>query len=121
MASLSFQSGSTWRKLGYAIHSNSLSYREVLEDNPQWDVMKHPPIGTRLRSSMSSRASAGLSQQSSVIGIGSNSDSLVYYPFDNRQDYSLSLVKYTSSSLNDVEKINGWSQNSIVADSGYQG
>jgi hypothetical protein len=119
MASLSFQSGSTWRKLGFALHSNSLAYRDVLEDNPQWNVMSNPPVGTALRTRSSTQVSAGASSMSPLIVTSSVGDSLTYFPFDNRSDYVASVAKYTTSALNDVERLNGWSENSSTVDSGY--
>lgn len=119
MATLSFQPGATWRKLGFVLYSDSLAYREVLEDNPQWDVLNHPPAGAALRSRKSVNSSGpGLSQQSSVIAPISDAGALLYYPFDNERDYLRSLLKYSPSAMKDVERVNGWSANSIVSDTG---
>jgi hypothetical protein len=119
MATLSFQPGATWRKLGFAVYSDSLAYREVLKDNPQWDVLSHPPLGTVLRGKRAqSNAGAGLSQQPSVISPISGSSSLLYYPFDNLAGYLESLRKYSPSALKSVERVNGWSSNDIISDTG---
>ena len=47
--SVTFQQQDTWRKLGYLYFTNSLDYRTVLEENPQWKVTELPPIGAQLR------------------------------------------------------------------------
>jgi hypothetical protein len=117
MATLSFQADSTWRKIGFALHSDSLAYRKILEDNPQWSVMQNPPVGASLRSRSAAVSSTGISQQSPVVSMGADGSSFVYYPFDSRQDYLQSLVRYSPASLMDVERLNGWSQNSTTSDS----
>lgn len=117
MATLSFQADSTWRKLGFALYSDSLAYRKILEDNPQWSVMQSPPVGASLRSLSGAASSIGLSQQSPIVSAGAEGSSLAYYPFESKEDYLKSLVKYNPSSLRDVERLNGWSQNSPTSDS----
>jgi hypothetical protein len=125
MASLIFQPGSTWRKLGYALYSDSLAYREVLNQNPQWTVIESPPAGTTLRNNTNTVGTVGgvssLSQQSPIVPRPSGETTLNYYPFDTKESYFESLNKYTANALRQVERLNGWSANSIVSDTGVVG
>jgi len=45
--SFPFQQQHTWRKLGYLYFTDSLDYRQVLEENPQWKVTELPPWGPK--------------------------------------------------------------------------
>lgn len=123
MRNFYFQPGSTWRKLGFTLYSNSLSYRDILNDNPNWTVTENPPVGTELVSSGGTAftSSAGLSQQSPVIPTESFDNSLTYYPFDSEEGYLNSLFRYSPSALRGVERENGWSQNSTISDTGELG
>jgi hypothetical protein len=125
MANVVFQSGSTWRKLGYALYTDSLAYREVLNQNPQWSVIENPPIGTVLRNNGNTPGSsggyAGLSQQSPITPRPSGATTLDYFPFDNQAEYLSAALKYSPSALRDVERLNGWSANSVISDTGVQG
>ena len=118
MKTIAFQPGHTWRKLGFALYSDSLAYREVLEDNPQWEVLTHPPLGAAIKSRRSPGSSVGLSQQSLTITPIQNSSSDVYFPFESELDYLTATFKYSPSALRDVERNNGWSANSVVSDVG---
>lgn len=122
MSNLVFQSGSTWRKLGFALYSNSLSYREVLENNPAWSVFSNPPEGTVLSSGPSSGSllTAGLSQNSPMVSQPLSVYSEDYYPFTTPEDYVVSLSRYAPNHLKNVERLNGWISNSITADTGVQ-
>jgi hypothetical protein len=121
MANLVFQSGSTWRRLGFALYSNSLSYREVLENNPTWSVVKNPPLGTILNpgSVTGSVTSVGLTQQSPVLSSATTSAG-DFFPFPSQESYAESLSRYTRLSLRDVERNNGWSAASVHSDTGNQ-
>ncbi len=122
MARLIFQPGSTWRKLGYALYSDSSAYREILDQNPQWTVIENPPIGTALRNKPNTMGSVGgglaLSQQSPIVPRPSGDDTSIYYPFETKDDYFESLNKYTANALKKVEQLNGWSANSVASDTG---
>ena len=115
-----FQPGMTWRKLGFALHSNSLEYRKVLENNPIWDISKLPPPGTVLRGSLNGSPSAGASQQPSVYTQSGLDPSLDYFPFESQTEYYGSLVRYSPSSLRKVERINGLTSDSFSALTGIQ-
>jgi hypothetical protein len=110
----------TWRKLGFAIYSDSLAYREVLNQNPAWDVTELPAPGTVLRKSPSSASGAGASQQPSIFSQVAGQASLSYYPFTSQNEYYASLFKYTSLSLKEVDRNNGWTSDSYPVVTGIQ-
>lgn len=109
-----FQPGMTWRKLGFAFYSDSLSYRRVLDQNPAWNVMELPPPGTVLRGSMSSSSFGGASQQPSVFSQGTGANSLNFFPFNNSLDYYTALSRYSPSSLKSVERVNGYTSDTFL-------
>lgn len=119
MGTFVFQPGMTWRKAGFALYSNSLSYREVLEQNPAWSVTQLPPPGTVLKGS-SSTSARGASQQPSVYSLQSVNNSNDYYPFQSEKDYYKALSLYSSSSLKSVERVNGLTSDSRAAITGIQ-
>lgn len=122
MANLVFQSGSTWRKLGFALYSDSLSYREVLENNPIWSVVKNPPIGTALNpgDNYTVDPTVGLSQQSPILSRSPSSSTLDYYPFTSQEDYAKSLSRYNKIALKQVGKNNGLTMDSEQALTGKE-
>lgn len=119
MKTVPWQPGFTWRKLGYLTNSNSLSYREVINDNPGWDVVTEPPLGAMIRLSMNSFAGA-----TEGIGVSVNSlgglTSKEFYPFYSLDEYTTALTRYPPSSLMNVERFNGWSMDSLPAVTGAQ-
>lgn len=112
--SLPFQQQSTWRKLGYLYFTNSTSYREVLEQNPQWKVTELPPVGAQLRITSSQANTSGTVQGNFLFGTAVNGNQLDYFPFDTEEDYILSLVKYSPSAVKNREAINGFTLDSEV-------
>ena len=115
-----FQPGMTWRKLGFALYSDSLAYREVLNQNPAWDVTQLPAPGTVLRKSSSSVSGAGASQQPSVFSQALGQASLSYFPFTSQKEYYASLFKYSSLCLKEVDRNNGWANDSYSLVTGIQ-
>lgn len=113
-----FQPGYTWRKAGFVSLSNSLAYREVINNNPGWDITSTPPPGSVLMQPGSS--SVGYTQ-TSAMGTGSNADPLSYYPYDSWEDYIDSLTRYNPSTLLSVNRYNGWSATSeeVLTESPY--
>jgi hypothetical protein len=120
MNTLVFQPGMTWRKLAYALSSTSLAYRQILDENPIWNVMESPPPGVVLRVPSLSDNSGGASQQPSVYSQPSGQASPNYYPFTSEDEYFISLFKYSSSALRRVERINGPTNDSTSAFTGRQ-
>ena len=110
-----FQPGYTWRKTGFVLMSDSLAYRDTLNSNPGWDITATPPPG----SSLTNPGSMSLSYTNTIaVGAGSNADPLSYYPFDSRKEFILSLARYNSSTLLNVDRYNGWSADSTNSLSG---
>jgi hypothetical protein len=121
--SVSFQPQFTWRKLGYLYYTNSLDYREVLEQNPQWKVTELPPIGAQLRISSSANTSGtpgGLTQGSFIFGISSGQNSTDIFPYETKESYTTALNRYTLQGVVDRESLNGITFDSIQAITGQQ-
>lgn len=116
--SLPFQQQFTWRKLGYLFFSDSLDYREVLEQNPQWKVTELPPLGAQLRITSGEMTSNGLSQGNFIFGNPLNGNNLTIYPFDTQKEYVEALVKYSPSAVSQREVINGYTMDSTVISTG---
>lgn len=118
--SLPWQQQFTWRKLGYLFYQDSLSYREVLEQNPQWVVTKLPPIGAQIAIDGANSATGGLSQGDFVFGIPSGSQADEIFPFDSRDAYTEALNKYTLQGVIERETLNGITFDSTQAITGLQ-
>jgi len=110
--SFPFQQQFTWRKLGYLLYSDSLSYREILEQNPQWDVTELPPLGAQLRVRNGSGSSNTLSQGSFIFGEPLNGNNLDIFPFDSEESYVKALIKYSPSAVKNREAVNGYTLDS---------
>jgi hypothetical protein len=120
--SFPFQQQHTWRKLGYLYFTDSLSYRDVLEENPQWKVTELPPIGAQIRLSpvAQQQTPGGLSQGSFLFGLPPGQTYSTIYPFDTTEEYNKALNKYTLQGVIDREEINGITFDSIQATTGQQ-
>lgn len=105
-----FQPSLTWRKAGFAFLSDSLGYREVLSENPSWDITKQPAPGSVLFKPKS-RNSSGLTQPASTVGVSvaGYNELDVFFPFDGETSYAAALEKYTLTSLLETDRLNGWS------------
>lgn len=121
--SVPFQQQFTWRKLGYLYFTNSLDYRQVLEQNPQWKVTELPPIGAQLRISSANGSTStpgGLTQGSFIFGLPSGQQQANIFPFDTQEDYDTSLYRYTLQGVIDREELNGITFDSTQAITGQQ-
>jgi hypothetical protein len=121
--SVPFQQQFTWRKLGYLYFTNSLDYREVLEQNPQWKVTELPPLGAQLRLSPSSNTTGtpgGLSQGSFVFGLPYGDQTDTIFPYATEAEYNEALDRYTLQGVIDRETINGITFDSSQAITGKQ-
>lgn len=121
--SVPFQQQDTWRKLGYLYYTDSLSYREVLEENPQWSVVELPPIGAQLRISsgqISSPTPGGLSQGSFIFGEATGEAATNIYPYDTEEAYNSALYRYTLQGVIERETLNGITMDSTQALTGSQ-
>jgi hypothetical protein len=119
--SIPFEQSYTWRKLGYIYFTNSLEYREVLDQNPQWVVTELPPVGAQLRiTTNASQASNTLSQGSFVFNGTNNPVQNFIYPYTTTEDYVLSTIRYPKAALDNVNQINGYNFNDFAAIDGVQ-
>ena len=121
--SVPFQQQDTFRKLGYLYFTNSLDYREVLTQNPQWKVTELPPIGAQLRISPSANASGtpgGLTQGSFIFGLPSGEAAANIFPYDTEQAYTAALNRYTLQGVIGREELNGITFDSTQAITGLQ-
>jgi phage baseplate assembly protein gpV len=108
--SFPFQQESTWRKLGYIYYTDSLAYRAVLEQNPQWKVTELPPIGAQIRVDSSGKSGGvvgGLSQGSFIFGLPSGEQKDLIFPFETDKDYTQALNRYTVQGVVDRNTLNG--------------
>lgn len=121
--SFPFQQQFTWRKLGYLYFTNSLDYRQVLEENPQWKVTELPPLGAQIRLSPASNTvgtPGGLSQGSFVFGLPAGEQRNEIFPYNTEESYNLALNRYTLQGVIDREEINGITFDSTQAITGLQ-
>lgn len=121
--SIPWQSEFTWRKLGYLYFTNSLDYRQVLEQNPGWKVTELPPIGAQLRISPAS-SSPGmpgtLTQGNTIFGQPSGANRDAIYPYSTTEDYNNALNRYTVKGVIKRQTINGLSFDTNQAITGIQ-
>ena len=121
--SFPFQQQFTWRKLGYLYFTNSLDYRQVLEQNPQWKVTELPPLGAQIRLSASANTTGtpgGLSQGSFVFGLPTGQQQASIFPYETQETYNAALNRYTLQGVIDREEINGITFDSTQAITGQQ-
>lgn len=122
MATTPFQQQYTWRKLGYLAYTDSLAYRAVLEQNPQWDVVTLPPIGAQIRIDGNAQvARGGLLQSAPVFGLSPSTTADDIYPYDSPNEYFSSLNRYNVSGVTNRARINGYSFDDYSASTGLQG
>lgn len=117
---LPFQQQFTWRKLGYLFFEDSLSYREVLEQNPQWTVTELPPVGSQLRVAGNGGRAGSLTQGNFIFGLAVESEEDRIYPYDSDVEYTAALDRYTLQGVVDREPLNGITFDSIQAITGQQ-
>jgi hypothetical protein len=121
--SVPWQQQHTWRKLGYLYFTNSLEYRQVLEENPQWKVTELPPIGAQLRLSPAANTSGtpgGLTQGSFIFGLPTGENAAEIFPYDTEASYTQALNRYTLQGVVERESINGITFDSTQAITGLQ-
>jgi hypothetical protein len=118
--SLPFQQSFTYRKLGYLFFQDSLAYRTVLEQNPQWRMNKLPPIGAQLKITGNGGASNGLSISPFIFGLPTGNESDAIFPFDTEREYVASLNRYTFKGVVNRANLNGITMDSTQAITGKQ-
>ena len=120
MSGVAWQPEVTWRKLGYLFFTDSLAYREVLEQNPQWDVVTEPPLGAQLQISDPAPTTGGLSQSTFIFGIPSGDTQDAIFPFETVPEYEAAVDRYNLYSVLFQDSLNGYSQDSYSASTGIQ-
>jgi len=121
MITVPFQPQFNWRKLGYLFYTDSLKYREVLDNNPQWTVTELPPLGAQLSiQSELSATSGGLQQSTFVFGLTAGEESDVIFPYDTVEEYKAAVDRYTVYSVLFQDQLNGYSADSDAAITGNQ-
>jgi hypothetical protein len=118
--SVPFQQQFTWRKLGYLYFEDSLSYREILEQNPQWKVTELPPVGAQLLISSQSGTAGGLSQGNFIFGLPSVYVYDEIFPYDSALSYTEALNRYTLQGVVERNSLNGITLDSTQAITGQQ-
>lgn len=122
MITAPFQQQDTWRKIGYLTYTDSLAYRAVLEQNPQWDVVTLPPLGAQIKVNSSLQTGNGqLLQSAPVFGLPSSTVSDDIYPYSTANEYFLSLNRYTVGSVTHRDDVNGYALDGYSARTGLQG
>ncbi len=119
MISLPFQQQFTWRKLGYLFYTDSLQYRAVLEENPQWNVTELPPLGAQLRLP-SPQSSNGLKQSSFLFNLPQGQQADAIFPFETQEAYEIALSKYTVAGVVLRDSVNGYSFDDLASVTGVQ-
>ena len=90
----------------------------MIMQNPQWDVTELPPIGAALRIS---DASTNTNEDSSFLsGVENYSVQDIIYPYTLVSDYTESLTRYTSTAIQQVNRLNGYSQDDVAVYTGNQ-
>jgi hypothetical protein len=120
MTAVGWQPEVTWRKLGFLFFTDSLAYRAVIEENPQWDVVTQPPLGAQLQVSSPIASTGGLSQSTFIFGIPSGNTQDAIFPFSTVQEYETAVDRYTLYSVLYKDSINGYTLDSFAAETGIQ-
>ena len=107
--------GDTWRKVSYLTYSNSLDYRYVLEQNPEWSVTISPPVGTVIRLSTDNSSAGTLNPVSPFWEQGNIVEDEFYFPFDSASQYEDRVAQYSFYSLVNNDKLNGYTADSEKA------
>jgi hypothetical protein len=97
----------TWGKLGYVLHGDSMAFRDVLEDNPGWDMTKLPAPGTVLFTTSMTNMTGSLTGFPYIDRIGPErvitEDT---FPWESSQTQADRLMSYSPSAINYHKEIN---------------
>lgn len=121
--SFPFEQQFTWRQLGYLYFQDSLDYREVLTQNPEWNVTELPPIGAQLRLSPSANSvgtPGGLTQGSFITGLAPQQNSNDFFPYETQEEYDEALYRYTLQGVFERQTVNGLNFDTNQAITGLQ-
>lgn len=117
--SITWNPGDTWRKLGYYYYTNSLDYRAVIEQNPQWNVIEEPPDGAVLTLDVESSRTVATTNNSGFFA--TTNDEYIQeeiFPFDYPEQYFAQVDKYSLYSLVNYNECNGYTQDTPEAATG---
>jgi hypothetical protein len=121
MITVAFQPQFNWRRLGYLFYTDSLRYRDILNNNPQWDVTELPPLGAQLSiQSELNDTTGGVQGSTFVFGLTAGDESDVIFPYDTTQEYRAALDRYSLYSVFFQDSLNGYSADSNAAVTGKQ-
>jgi len=107
--------GDTWRKVGYLTYQNSLDYKYVLQQNPQWNMTATPPVGTVIKLDTNGSQAGTLNSVDPFWEQTAYNEDRIYFPFDTPQEYEAQVVKYTFYALSNNQELNGYTADSKVA------
>jgi hypothetical protein len=113
--------GDTWRKLGYYYYTDSLDYRTVLEQNPQWNVITEPPTGAVLILNVDNTRTAGTTTNSGFFPqVQDGYIDQFIFPFESQTDYDAQASKYNLYGILNYNECNGYTQDTPQAAGGSQ-
>lgn len=95
-----WKSGDTWWKVAYKKYGDETRYREIIEVNPQFSVVKVPDPGTRINIPTTL-------QDSPFNRSASDTDDQYYFPWVDPKEYYERLYDYNGIALWFVNDING--------------
>jgi hypothetical protein len=117
--SITWNPGDTWRKLGYFYYTNSLDFRSVIEQNPQWSVTEEPPVGAVLSLDVNSQRQLSSTNNSGFFVDTENAGILErIFPFESLAEYDAQASKYSLYSLVNYNEVNGYTQDTPEASTG---
>ena len=107
--------GDTWRKVGYLTYQNSLDYRYVLEQNPEWNMTITPPVGTVIQLQTGGASPGKLNMTSPFWDQPTEVQVQDYFPFSDQAEYEAQIVKYSFYALVNNDQLNGYTADSEKA------
>jgi hypothetical protein len=114
--SITWNPGDTWRKLGYFYYTNSLDFRSVIEQNPQWSVTEEPPVGVVLSLDVNSQRVLSSTNNDGFFVNTENAGVLErIFPFESLEEYEAQASKYNLYSLVNYNEVNGYTMDTPEA------
>jgi hypothetical protein len=114
--SITWNPGDTWRKLGYYYYTDSLDYRAVIEQNPQWTVTEEPPVGSVMLLNVNTSRISATTNTSGFFTDTENAGVLeTVFPFDSVSEYEAQAQKYSLYSLLNYNELNGYTMDTPEA------